>query len=331
MNAILDEVFFLPESQEYTPPLSIEEARFPAIIDNSQISDFRKCEQKWFNKYCRKLLLKDESVHLVAGGAYAKGLEVTRRLYWDEKVPFREALRQGMRAAMIRYGTFDPHGKHWGKNVWRVLGAIEWHFQKWPIDGTLRPFKPGDKHAIEFSFGEPLPANNPDTGDPLIYAGKCDQIVENLELGLLGPEDDKTTTQLGEFWQNQWDLSGQMFGYVWAAKRTYPEHADLIRIAFIRGVSILKTKYGEADAYTYADQWQLDAWYNSLLKTIQRMLLAYARFKAGDPHPFEKSFGGACSEFGGCAFKVLCNSPNPEAFVPVHFTVNTWNPLESRD
>jgi hypothetical protein len=329
--------YFLPGEIDFEypplvhePPLSIEEAEFPSIIDNSMIDDFRKCEQRWFYKHCRKMILIDENVHLVAGGAYARGLEVTRRRFFDDGWPIREALRAGIRAAIIYYGAFEPHGRHTAKNIWRVIGAMEHHFNRWPIDSRLRPYKPegADRHAIEFSFAEPIPnTKHPVTKDPILLTGRCDFIGIDVDAGIVGPVDDKTTTQLGDYWISKWDLSNQMYGYIWASRRAgYPSVA-----AFIRGVSILKTKFGDADARTYASDRKLEMYVRNLTATVDRMVACWERFKAGHPHPFQMSLSGACTDFGGCAFKTLCESDTPEVWIPVNFTRNKWNPLESRD
>jgi len=321
--------FDLPVTK-YDPPLSIEEIAFPSIIDNSMCNDFRECEMRWFYKHCRKLALLDENVHLVAGGAYARGLEVTRRRFFDDGWPIREALRAGIRAAIIYYGPFEPHGRHTAKNIWRVIGAMEHHFNAWPIDSRIIPYKPpgATRHAIEFSFAEPIPGvANPDNGDALIYSGKCDFIGQDKEAGIIGPVDDKTTSSLGDYWLAKWDLSAQMFGYIWASRRAgYPSVC-----AFIRGVSILKTKFGDADARCYATPHQLVMWERNLTATVERMIACYNKYREKHIHPFQMALGGACTDFGGCGFKVLCESENPEVWIPVHFTVNKWNPLESRE
>jgi len=330
--SLIHEEFQISEQPRPVPAPGIESIRFPSIIDNSQIGDFRKCPERWFQKYCRRIVLIDSNVHLISGGAYAKGVEVARKRYWDDRWEFRQALRAGMRAAIKYYGPFEPHGKHYAKNIWRVLGAMEWHFNKWPIDIGIIPFKPAGakRHAIEFSFAEPMPVDNPDNGEPLIYAGKCDMIGQDLSNGILGPVDDKTTTQPGDYWLARWDMSSQMFGYIWAAKRAYPEYADLIQCAFIRGVSILKTKFGEADARCYAREDQLQKWEENTHKTLRRMVFTYQQYRAVGAKP-EMAWGDACSDFGGCAFKMLCEATDPEIWIPVHFTENVWNPLESRD
>lgn len=324
------EVQFEYPAAPHDPPLTIEQVVFPTIIDNSMCDDFRKCEQRWFYKHCRKLVLIDENVHLVAGGAYARGLEVTRKRFFDDGWPIRQALRAGIRAAILYYGPFEPHGRHTAKNVWRVVGAIEHHFNRWPVDSRLRPYKPNgaDRHAIEFSFAEPIPGVvNPETGEPLLYSGKCDFIGIDVDAGILGPVDDKTTTSLGDYWLSKWDLSNQMYGYIWASRRaSYPSVA-----AFIRGVSILKSKFGDADARTYATDLKLEMFERNLSATVKRMIRCYNEWKAKDPHPFQMALGGACTDFGGCAFKVLCESDQPETWIPVNFTVNKWNPLDSRD
>lgn len=328
-NGTINQEFDFPPTS-YDPPLSIEEVCFPSVIDNSMCEDFRKCEQRWFYKHCRRLALLDDNVHLVSGGAYAKGLEVTRKRYFDDNWDMRTALRAGIRAAIIYYGPFEPHGRLYGKNIWRVIGAIEHHFNRWPIDSRLKPFKPAgaSRHAIEFSFAEPIAdVSNPDTGDAIVYAGKCDFIGIDEDAGIIGPVDDKTTTALGDYWMQRWDLSSQMYGYIWASRRAgYPSIC-----AFIRGVSILKTKFGDADARCYASPAQLVKWEHNLTLTVQKMIIAYNRWREKLEHPIQMALGGACTEFGGCGFKVLCESDNPEIWIPVHFTINKWNPLESRD
>lgn len=326
---IAEQVFDYP-AMAYDPPLTLDQITFPSIVDNSMCDDFRKCEQRWFYKHCRKLALLDDNVHLIAGGAYARGLEVTRRRFFDDKWPLRDALRAGIRAAIIAYGPFEPHGRLYAKNIWRVIGAMEHHLNRWPIDSRLVPYLPpgATRHAIEFSFAEPITGvSHPDTGDVILYSGKCDYIGIDKEAGIMGPVDDKTTTQLGDYWLSKWDLSAQMYGYIWAARRAgYPAVA-----AFIRGVSILKTKFGDADARTYATPHQLAMWERNLTATVQRMIGCYQRYRAGHEHPMQMALGGACTDFGGCGFKTLCESDQPETWIPVHFTVNKWNPLESRE
>jgi hypothetical protein len=322
-----EEVFNYP-TERREPPLPPEAVQFPSLIDNSMMDDFRKCEQRWFYKHCRKLAMLDDNVHLIAGGAYAKGLETVRKRYFDDGWPLQDAIRAGVRALIAYYGGFEPHGRHTAKNVWRMIGALEHHFNRWPIDSNLKPFKPegAKKHTIEFSFAEPLPLDNPDTGEPLIYSGKCDFIGFDEETGLIGPVDDKTTTQLGDYWLSKWDLNSQMFGYIWASRRAgYPSMA-----AFIRGISILKTRYGDAEAQTYASDEAIAKWYISLLASIKRMIRAYTEFREKD-EALQMAWGGACTDFGGCGFKILCESEQPEIWIPVHYTVNRWNPLESRD
>lgn len=325
---------FLFEAPVHPPPPAAGTESFPSIIDNSMVNDFRECEQRWFYKHCRKITSLDENVHLIAGGAYARGLEVTRKRYFDDGLPVEDAIRIGIRAAIVYYGTFEPHGKHVAKNIWRVIGAIEHHFNKWPINSRLRPFKMegAAKHTIEFSFAKPIPGvEHPTTGEPLLYAGRYDFLGIDLDSNILGPVDDKTTTQLGEYWLQRWDLSSQMFGYVWATKDDFPELADMIQCAFIRGLSILKTKYGDADTRCYVRPEMLAKWLEGLQRSVRNMIAAWNRYKALDPQPMQMAWGGACTDFGGCAFKVLCETEKPELWIPVHFTKNTWNPLASRD
>ena len=56
----------------------------------------------------------------------------------------------------------------------------------------------------------------------------------------------KRQRQLGDSWARQWELRGQFTGYCWAAR----EAGIDVNGVLVRGVSILKTKYGSAQAIT---------------------------------------------------------------------------------
>jgi hypothetical protein len=42
---------------------------------------------------------------------------------------------------------------------------------------------------------------------------------------------------------------------------------------------------------------------------------------------FDYALDEACASYGGCAFRRLCLSQNPENWIEGYFTERNWNPL----
>jgi len=293
---------------------------FPEFIDNTFRSMFAHCPQKWIYGAVHAIGPKDTSIHLHAGGAFASGLEFARKAFFDENRPVAESIKIGVAAFLEAWGDF-PDPEDGNKTRERMLDALLEYFQEYPLDANpVKPIKTFDgKHAIEFTFSVPLPIKHPVTGNPLLYQGRFDMLAAYNDANFA--VDEKTASQLGAQWQNQWDLDSQFTGYCWAAKQFgYP-----VAGAIIRGISILKTKFGHAQALIYRPDWQLDRWYENLLWDINQMILFWERYNDGKfvPMAIDKAI---CGQYGGCAYRRLCMSPNPIQWIEADFAPRTWNP-----
>lgn len=291
--------------------------KFPEAIDSTMLAAYRNCPQEFKNAYVDRLRLKGESVHLIAGAAFAKGLEVTRRCFYEHGMSADASMEQGLKALIIEYGDFEcPEGE--SKTLERMMGAFEFYFDNYPIATDRSQVACiGGKWGIEFSFAIPLPILNPDNGQPILFAGKTDAIVNYAEALYL--QDEKTTKSLGPTWSKQWDLRGQFTGYAWACIRQLGLKPAG---SLIRGVSILKTKYETQEAHVGQPQWKIDRWEAGMIRTVRHMVDDY---KAGS---WEYDLGEACNHYGGCAFKTLCNSPDPEPWIKTYYELNDWSPLD---
>lgn len=289
---------------------------FPAVIDSSLIAAFRSCPRKAQLEFFEHWKSQEPSVHLHAGAAYASGLEAARTAYYIGGAHPDDAIAAGLKALLTHYGTFECPDDS-AKSAIRMSGALEYYFSVWPL-GTDKavPLTFADgKRGIEFSFLEPLDALHPETGDPLLYSGRMDMAVDydGMPLG----EDDKTTSQLGASWPLQWDLRSQFTAYVWGAARA----GIHLKGFLVRGVSILKTKYGHAEAITYRPDWQVERWYAQLLKDIARMK---AQWAAGE---WDYNLDHACSEYGGCPFRMPCLMRDPADLLAQRFERRRWDPV----
>lgn len=293
--------------------------RFPQIIDNSLRSDFVACPRKFFYSGIRRLVsAAGTNIHLHAGGCFAKGIETTRIAFYVKKLSQLEAVLEGAAAMVEFWGDYEAPGGS-TKTLDRMLGALDFYFESFPmsIDYVL-PLITNNKAAVEFSFALPIPeVTHPETGEPLIYAGRFDMV--GIYNNLLFVVDEKTTSSLGPSWSAKWDLRAQFTGYCWAA-RTF--HLPVVG-TIIRGISILKTKYDKAEAISYRPDWEIDRWYKQLIRDLNRMKALYLEGY------WDYNISDACESFGGCSFKRLCTSPEPENILPSYYIENTWNPLKN--
>ena len=178
---------------------------FPSVIDSSLMSHFRACPRSAYLESFEHWKHKAKSVHLHAGAAYARGLEVARLAYYQDGLTEPDAIARGLGALMEAYGDFECPPDS-AKSLERMCGAFEFYFSHYPMGtDSLQPATlPGGRLGIEFSFAEPIDLEHPETGDPLLYCGRFDMIGEYA--GQIFGEDDKTASQLGPSWAKQWDL-----------------------------------------------------------------------------------------------------------------------------
>lgn len=342
------------ESSEVRDPSLI--GLFPEIIDSSMIAQYKSCAEAFRKAYIMHWKPKASSVHLRAGGAFAKGLEVARKAFYtgeiigfvkspypcpDEGCPHygtdhdhpgrwasiqREpqdsetAIALGLQALLAFYGDFycPPDS---AKSAERMAGAFEFYFQNYPLDHDdgCPIILPGGSRAIEYSFAHPLPILHPVTGNPLLYVGRMDAVIQYAGGRYIC--DEKTTSQLGASWPRQWDLRSQFTGYAWGCREAGIE----VEGAIVRGVSILKTKYDTAQSINYRPEWQISRWYNELLEWIEDIKINYAR--RGPHEPWRHNLDHSCAEYGGCQFREACMSQDEQPWLETAFEHRIWNPL----
>lgn len=290
---------------------------FPQSIDNSIRSNFVACEAKFHHGFIANLSPSGTSVHLHAGGAFAHGIEATRRAFYEHGAGADDAVAHGVVELLKYYGDFEAPPES-PKSAERMAGALEFYFQRYSLrDDYVKPWTDGVSTGIEFSFAIPLPIAHPVTGEPILYTGRFDMLGEHKH-GSLFVVDEKTATQLGQSWSKQWEMDAQFTGYCWGAA----QYGKPVAGAIIRGVSILKTKYDSVECPIYRSAWQIERWHGQLLKDVQRMIDIW---RTGEfSYQLDK---GSCGAYGGCSFSLLCNSPQPERWVGVNFEPRQWHPM----
>ena len=341
------DTFAQPEPVATLPVDAKGRPMFPHTIDSTMLAAFRSCPQKMFRQYVQHWKPTNESVHLVAGGAFAKGLEVARRAFFegiasvptvtyppeadfkrkvvweDQPCPMHDntlATSLGMAACIAAYGDFECPPES-AKSLERTAGALEFYFDRYPLgeDGMLPIQLPDGRSGIEFSFANPLDIVHPISGDPILYTGRADLICHFADgLWIL---DDKTTSSLGASWANQWELRSQFTGYCWSARQQGLQPAGCL----VRGVSILKTKYDTQQVMTYRTDYEIDRWYQQTLRDIERMMQCW------ESGWWDYALDTACTEYGGCSLTRICKSQSPDDYLPMYFHQRVWDPLARKE
>lgn len=300
------------------------EKEFPRLISASSRELFSTCPQKFYLSVITGFTPKDVSPHLTFGGAYAAALEAFRSEYFKNpaQLPpdllYDAAVARGLHALILHFGPEDPPPEQ-KKNFARCVGAfVEYLFRYPPASEHAPPSYNVLGPRVEFSFTFEVPeCFHPVTGDPILYHGRFDQLVDFN--GGLFVMDDKTTSSMGALWKHQWALRSQFTGYVAGAR----SHDLQIVGAIVRGMAILTNEFKTEEAITYRPQWLVDRWTIRLTHDVKRMLQCWK----DDYWPHQGEESHACYNYGICAYHVLCTSQNPSHYAPVYFDEGRWDPV----
>ena len=326
---------------------------FPAVIDNTMRQAWHTCPHYFFRSQVQGLRRRDigepgseviqpiQSIHLHFGAALARGLEVTRRR-WFEGEPEPLALAAGAEALITAWGIADPpaptNRNEENKTLENCLHAHTGYFREFALDDPEHEIASiSGEPLVEFSGALPIPAcHHPITGEPILYAGRFDAIC--LRQGKLWGLDDKSTGSNidSASWRSQWTLSGQFTGYCWLAEG-WGHRLDGF---LVHGIQVLKDRTKYAEAISPRPRYLIDAWLRQLSTDVNTMCDQYSRFIAGHQvredysipsaiaHPFSRAYGSACHAYNHpCAYlEDLCAQPNPEDWLD-NFVVERWDPL----
>lgn len=301
----------------------VKKPDFPHIIDNTMRTSFISCPQYWYKEFLLGWFPKSINIHLNFGGAFAAGLDAFRKSYWtpgEWHHHFDHAFFTGWLEMTKVYGV-DPETEtelHLATGKKTYFDLVQSYVAYWqsfpPQTDHAQPHMLNDQPCSEFNFLLPIGINHPQTGEPLLYSGRFDMLANYN--GMLMATDEKTTATLGAAWAKQWALRSQFTGYCWAARHFGWDVKGVIT----RGVSIQKTGTKFAESITYRSQWDIDRWYNQLLRDVQRMIACWQE------NYYDYNLADACNEFGGCSFREVCDKKDELPWLKQGFTRSVWKP-----
>jgi hypothetical protein len=305
--------------------------KFPAVIDSTIIKSWISCPRRCFHEHFEGLRVHHDtkSVDLVAGGAMAAGLEAARNAFYFKGASSETAIEEGQIALGIAYGADRPEEK---KNLPRVRMAFEKYFERWPLafEGGITPIEDG----VEKSFAVPLDDDlrNPETGEIILYAGRCDMVgsssvdiscfgFDEQNLGLFAV-DEKTTGTINSMFFDKYDLDPQMIGYVWALRASGIEVDGII----VRGIGLTNRKVFDIlqdfkEIIVKPSPEIISDWFKMAKKIVSEMIVCY---KDGQ---FSQNLGDACHNYmRQCNYKPICLHLKS---IP-DYVEERWNPLERK-
>ncbi len=301
----------------------------PSIIDSTMLVSFRACPAKFYREHILKRSPATTSTPLLAGGAFAAGLEAYRRAYYADGYSKSACLDTAFLSAILAWGDNDPfpQGKHESRSLDRVLTGIKAYFEHYPINTDF--FQPlmqphNGMPTFEFSFSVPLDPGygfplHPSHGEPFFTAGRSDGLGHYRKLPTFS--DEKTTESLGKTWADKWLMRNQFLGYAWC----FREMGLPYRSVLVRGVGLLKTKITHAESrVTYPDH-LLNMWQSNAVFDMQQMVQMW------EANYWPERIGDACTSFGSCPFTDVCLAhPNhKENFLRDAYIHRDWDPASS--
>ena len=303
----------MPISDDFIP-------RFPPVVDATMLACYDACPTKFWYEYVNCISGLAVSPDLHAGGAMARGFEVTRKAFYLHKMPPTTALTKGIKAFFRFWGDFEPppdgFGRTHAKDFINTGDALLDYFREYPLEtDPIQPYiMTGDIPAIEFTFALPLPIIHPESGDPILYGGRLDML--GYYKNFLAVIDEKTTKSIQSNITRTCSMRGQFLGYIWAAQQM----GIPVTAAIIRYIAIQKTQTKHVQHLMQVSEGHIEKWHGNMLKRVQRMVDDYQKGE------WELSFGDACGSYGGCSFLDLCTSRQPEAWFDT-YQRRIWNPL----
>lgn len=305
------------------------ELSFPKVLDSTMLATFASCPHKFFIEYICKRSPLEISPDLHAGKCFAAALEAARIAFHLDRESPEKALERAHRVFIAEWGNFEPPKGHI-KTFEKMWEAVESYFDEYPLDSDhLRPIIRSDncRPAVEFTFSIPLPFQHPESSDPLCYGGRFDMLAKD------GPNivvvDEKTTKYLYANWQKQFQMRGQLLGYIWAA-RIYGFHAVG---AVIRGIGIQKTQIKHQELTLLYAGYEIGRWLDNMLTLVQQMLGYWEAMKEKEKWQdkfatWPYNYAEACAAYGGCPFIDLCTRSNEIEWLD-NYAIREWDPVGS--
>lgn len=295
--------------------LTDDEFKSAAIIDSTKLRTFKSCPRKYLYNYALCWVPDYPNVHLEFGVAWHLAKEF-----------------------LLLHGTNSNNVEHAYEEF---LGHYRQFFDA-ESDGDRAPKSPG--YAIEalLDYVKKFSAVNNTwkvlgteialkcvVGDGYVMSMKMDALIEDAN-GDIWVLDHKTAGR-DSGWDDSWNMSFQMSGYVHAAKRHFGERVKgaLIDVTLLRKSSCESKRVAIYKSDQEMREWNWTARMDFL--TLENEWNNLDVCASSEPllHCFRKNTE-SCTQWGRCPYMNLCiacgNPLSNAERVPIGFRKSVWNP-----
>ena len=328
---------------------------FLLVLDNTALEKIKRCPVMAENYLVHGREPHARNAALTYGGAIHAGLEATLRgaSYQDACIAIQNFFADNpsppdeWRTPNVAMEVLG-HYREWAQlpgNQWEILEdengplierAFELPLGVLEVNAELDFLKSGDRPAPSTYFVYQI---------HLAWSGRID-LIARFPNGSIRVVDHKTSSISGTYAEQDFiqsfQLASQTMGYVWAARRLYPQipvngfALNCLRLKKPTGSGNLTfpgPRGGDPvlkffrNFYSYSDD-RLAEWVDDTLATIEDFVHCLVRSKF--PHNDKQCF----DKYGKCPYHDVCVEDNPrirsnmlhsDMFKPV-----TWNPTEGR-
>ncbi len=265
------------------------------LLDNTIMSDYQTCPRKFFLRHLCDIVPEEESIYLRFG------------TYMHESLSVLYETHNAMKAMEV-WDSYKDNPMDEKRTAARGKEIVKGYALEFPRE-------PFEILANELPFQVPI-------RDCFYLIGKLDLVVE-WHQGIYGM-DHKTTSQLGKYYFEQFTRSRQMLGYTHGLRTLYGHLDQLVHGMIINAIAVYKSKLKfERHIQAYGDH-RLEEYLryvHKLMKEIQKAVLK------DDPTIFIPNTD-ACTLYGRCQYKNLCDSTRPKFELEHDYRIEPWDPRE---
>lgn len=300
------------------------------VIDHSISSTYRCCEEKGNLAYIQHLKSKKAALPLVFGSAMHAAIEAFHNLIslGDFKIALKGgliAIDKSLEEDKTQLPRTIKNSDDEKRSLERCRMLFSAYTQKWANELFITKY-------VEKGFAIDLSIQY--KGRPILYVGKIDRVVEKIINKSLHNIETKTTAQGLSYFMERKKPNHQITGYqialmellgikpqstIWDAIFISTRQPDLKKGGWFEyGIDIDKDFDRQETGRSETD---IQEWYYD----IRRTALRFFEFRDSDLHRGERN-DQMCHNYGGCGFRLICESNRNPAIISSEYTVKKWEP-----
>jgi len=249
------------------------------IFSNSRLNTYIECPANYYLKYIRNIVSKKTSINLLYGSVVHKMLEIFYLVFLKTQSEDK-AYKAAKKTLMALYNKKELEHKY--KTIETALKFLKDIIKfKLHLRGKVTP---------ERLLIKPLSSN-------IDYQGRIDLTIERPNYCAI--YDFKTTSQMGDFYFINLEMSRQFKGYVFLS--------DLLALGLIPLHCIATPKAYAPYIYEYKQK-EIDLWKIETKSIISAILTRHKNLHRVSPHILFPRVATNCTGYYGCGYLPICKN-----------------------